>query len=63
MTGLYSAMIMGGGALGARLTPWLAGSQHNWRFALAALAFPAVLALLAAVPILRETSSSGKNPE
>ncbi len=60
VTGLYSAMIMGGGALGARLTPWLAGSQHNWRFALAVLAIPAVLALLTALPILRETSSSGK---
>ncbi|MCH4540505.1 MFS transporter [Ochrobactrum sp. POC9] len=60
VTGLYSAMIMGGGALGARLTPWLAGSQHNWRFALAVLAIPAVLALLTAIPILRETSSSGK---
>ncbi|WP_176036638.1 cyanate transporter [Brucella tritici] len=60
VTGLYSAMIMGGGALGARLTPWLAGSQHNWRFALAVLAIPAVLALLTAIPILRETSSPGK---
>jgi len=60
VTGLYSAMIMGGGALGARLTPWLAGNQHNWRFALAILAIPAVLALLTALPILRETSSSGK---
>ncbi len=57
VTGLYSAMIMGGGALGARLTPWLAGSQHNWRFA---LAIPAFLALLTALPILRETSSPGK---
>lgn len=60
VTGLYSAMIMGGGALGARLTPWLAGPEHNWRFALAVLAIPAVLALLTALPILRETSSSGK---
>lgn len=40
VTGLYSAMIMGGGALGARLTPWLAGPEHNWRFALAVLAIP-----------------------
>lgn len=60
VTGLYSAMIMGGGALGARLTPWLAGSQHNWHFALAVLAIPAALALLTAIPILREMSSSGK---
>lgn len=59
VTGLYSAMIMGGGALGARLTPWLAGGDHNWRFALAVLAIPAVLALLTAIPILQETKSSG----
>ncbi|WP_421565465.1 cyanate transporter [Ochrobactrum sp. EDr1-4] len=59
VTGLYSAMIMGGGALGARLTPWLAGTEHNWRFALAVLAIPAVLALLTAIPILQETKSSG----
>lgn len=59
VTGLYSAMIMGGGALGARLTPWLAGSEHNWRLALAVLAIPAVVALFAAIPILSETASSG----
>ncbi|MBC8719184.1 cyanate transporter [Ochrobactrum sp. Marseille-Q0166] len=58
VTGLYSAMIMGGGALGARLTPWLAGTDHNWRFALSVLAIPAVLALLTAIPILKETASS-----
>lgn len=61
ITGLYSAMIMGGGALGARLTPWLAGSDHNWRFALAALAIPALLALFTATPILRETVSPSLN--
>ncbi|OYR14945.1 cyanate transporter [Brucella thiophenivorans] len=59
ITGLYSAMIMGGGALGARLTPWLAGSDHNWRFALAVLTVPTILALFTAIPILRETESSG----
>ncbi|MDR6432178.1 cyanate transporter [Brucella pseudogrignonensis] len=59
VTGLYSAMIMGGGALGARLTPWLAGTEHNWRFALSVLAIPAILALLTAIPILQETKASG----
>lgn len=59
VTGLYSAMIMGGGALGARLTPMIAGADHDWRFALAVLAIPAVLALLSAIPILQETKSSG----
>ncbi|MFQ0815884.1 MFS transporter [Brucella anthropi] len=60
VTGLYSAMIMAGGALGARLSPWLAGAEHRWRFALAVLAIPAVLALLTAIPILRETAAAGK---
>lgn len=60
VTGLYSAMIMAGGALGARLTPWLAGTEHRWRFALAVLAIPAVLALLTAIPILRETAAASK---
>ena len=59
VTGLYSAMIMGGGALGARLTPWLSGTDHNWRFALSVLAIPAILALLTAIPVLQETKSSG----
>lgn len=54
ITGLYSATIMGGGALGARLAPWFAGAAHNWRYALSLLAIPAVLALIAAVPILKD---------
>jgi CP family cyanate transporter-like MFS transporter len=47
VTGLYSAMIMGGGALGAQLTPLLAAGG-DWRAALAWLALPAAVALLAA---------------
>ncbi|GAA5541491.1 MULTISPECIES: cyanate transporter [Brucella] len=60
ITGLYSATIMGGGALGARLAPWFAGAAHNWRYALSLLAIPAVLALIAAVPILKEAPSTTK---
>ncbi|WP_083383938.1 cyanate transporter [Cupriavidus sp. USMAHM13] len=44
--GLYSAALMGGGALGAQLTPLLAQWSGNWRGALAAWAAPAWLALL-----------------
>lgn len=62
VTGLYSAMIMGGGALGARLSPWLAGSENNWRLALSILAIPAVLALIAAIATLGQVSSSGSRP-
>jgi len=46
--GLYSAMLMGGGALGAQLTPLLAGGDGNWRGALAWLALPAAIALAVA---------------
>ncbi|WP_374523967.1 cyanate transporter [Sphingopyxis sp.] len=42
--GLYSAMLMGGGALGAQATPLLAQASGSWRVALAALAVPAVAA-------------------
>ena len=52
VTGLYSAMIMGGGALGARLTPILVGSENNWQSALAWLALPAGVTLVAAFRIL-----------
>lgn len=62
VTGLYSAMIMGGGALGARLTPWLAGTEHNWRFALSVLAIPAVLALLTAIQFLKKRRLLVQNP-
>ena len=43
--GLYSAMLMGGGALGAQATPILAEISGSWRVGLAVLAAPAVAAL------------------
>ncbi|OXY82183.1 cyanate transporter [Oceanimonas doudoroffii] len=61
VTGLYSAMIMGGGAFGAQLTPWLAGSEHHWQQALAWLALPVALAWLCAHRVL--TEQGGKRPE
>ena len=45
--GLYSAALMGGGALGALLTP-LAAQGGHWRGALAGWAVPVLLALLLA---------------
>jgi CP family cyanate transporter-like MFS transporter len=44
--GLYSAMLMGGGALGAQLAPLLAGRTVDWHIGLAWMAVPALLALL-----------------
>nr|WP_281378405.1 MFS transporter [Halomonas organivorans] len=52
--GVYSAVIMGGGALGAQATPFLIAHGLGWRAALAWLALPALLALLWAGKTLRE---------
>ena len=43
--GLYSAMLMGGGALGAQATPAIADASGSWQIGLAALALPAIAAL------------------
>ncbi|CNH97719.1 cyanate transporter [Yersinia frederiksenii] len=44
--GLWSAMLMGGGGLGAALTPWLAQHSHLWYHALAWWGLPAIIALV-----------------
>ncbi|MGB3069842.1 MAG: cyanate transporter [Ottowia sp.] len=46
--GLYSAMLMGGGALGAQVAPWISASSGSWHIGLAWMAVPAVLALVLA---------------
>ncbi len=43
--GLWSAALMGGGGLGAALTPWLAQHSALWHYALAWWALPAIAAL------------------
>ena len=55
MTGLYSAMIMIGGAFGAQLVPFLLDSGQSWPAALAWLSVPAIIALLAAARVLSDT--------
>ncbi len=55
MTGLYSAMIMTGGALGAQLTPALVEVGRSWTTALAVLSLPVLLALVIAGGLLSET--------
>lgn len=59
MTGLYSAMIMVGGALGAQLTPLLVAAGIAWPTALAWLALPALLAAIAAAWIFAGRPASG----
>ncbi len=58
VTGLYSAMIMAGGAFGARLMPVLTHAGYSWRMALAWLAVPVAIALAAAWSILSDTKAS-----
>ncbi|MFL9919231.1 cyanate transporter [Paraburkholderia fungorum] len=44
--GVFSASIMGGGGLGARLSPWVSTAMGSWHAGLALWALPAVAALL-----------------
>jgi CP family cyanate transporter-like MFS transporter len=46
--GLYSAMLMAGGALGAQATPLVASASGSWHIGLAWMALPAALALVLA---------------
>jgi CP family cyanate transporter-like MFS transporter len=61
VTGLYSAVIMAGGAFGARLMPVLVHAGFGWRAALAWLALPVALALAAAWRILSDVEA--KKPD
>jgi CP family cyanate transporter-like MFS transporter len=58
VTGLYSAVIMAGGAVGARVMPAITGAGFGWRAALAWLAVPVLAALAASWPVLRQTGAS-----
>ena len=58
--GLYSAMLMGGGALGAQVAPLVAAASDNWRVGLAWMALPALLALVLAWCSLPRDQSSGQ---
>ncbi|CAB5704927.1 Inner membrane transport protein YeaN [Delftia tsuruhatensis] len=53
MMGLYSAALMGGGALGAQLSPLAVQWGLEWRLALALWALPALLAMALAWHALR----------
>lgn len=55
MTGLYSAMIMVGGALGAQFVPALVNNGQAWTTALALLALPVLITFIAASFILTKS--------
>ena len=50
MTGIYTAALQGGGALGSAVTPGIEEPLGGWRYALAAWAVVAVLALAVWIP-------------
>jgi len=58
MTGIYTAALQGGGALGSAVTPGLEEPLGGWRLALAAWAAIALLALLAWLPAARRHRGS-----
>ena len=58
MTGIYTAALQGGGALGSAVTPGLEEPLGGWRMALAAWAAIALLALLAWLPASRRHRGS-----
>ncbi len=58
--GLYSATLMGGGALGAQAAPLIAGATGNWHIGLAWMAVPAALAVVLAALCLPRDSAAGQ---
>ncbi|MCS3406601.1 cyanate transporter [Serratia sp. AKBS12] len=53
VAGLWSAALMGGGGLGAAITPWLLSSGADWHRALAWWALPALLAAMVWLAVSR----------
>lgn len=62
VTGLYSSMLMCGGALGARVSPMLVDHGLGWRAALAWLALPAAVAFCAAPRVLSDIKVERPTP-
>lgn len=58
MTGIYTAALQGGGALGSAVTPWFEDPLGGWRAALAAWAAVSFVALLAWLPTARRHSGT-----
>lgn len=61
ITGIYSATLMVGGALGARLMPVFLDSGYDWQEALAWLALPSFIAFIVAFFIVSETKAALPN--
>lgn len=59
VTGVYSATLMGGGALGAQITPWVSSLFDSWRVALAFWALPISVALWIAWKVVPRVARGG----
>lgn len=57
--GVFSASIMGGGGLGASLSPWVSRATQSWHAGLAVWAIPACVALVCWWALNRQASASG----
>lgn len=55
--GVFSASIMGGGGLGARLSPWVSNALGSWHAGLAVWSMPALIALVCWLGLNRMPSS------
>jgi CP family cyanate transporter-like MFS transporter len=60
--GVFSASIMGGGGLGARLSPWVSAAMGSWHAGLAVWAMPALVALACWLGLNRTPSSGAAVP-
>jgi CP family cyanate transporter-like MFS transporter len=56
--GVFSASIMGGGGLGASLSPWITKLAGSWHAGLAVWAVPALLALMGWLALNRRTPAN-----
>ena len=59
--GVFSASIMGGGGLGASLSPWIARLTGSWHAGLAVWAVPVLLALVCWIALNRQASASASD--
>ncbi|HZZ05788.1 cyanate transporter [Paraburkholderia sp.] len=60
--GVFSASIMGGGGLGASLSPWVSNAMGSWHAGLAVWAIPALIALICWLSLNLQSSAGAAAP-
>lgn len=58
--GFYSALLLGGGALGAQLVPAISNQFGSWRIGLAMLGIPALVAMIVALAVFKPVGLAAK---